>query len=343
MKKLLSVLMLLVLLCSVVACACGDDPAQTTAPTTTNDNGAGNYEPVYADEVRILTLKGPTGMGMANVWNDSKADATSKYKFTLFDSPDLVKAEILLGKYDIAALPTNVAAALYNSGKADLQVVAVNTLGVLHIVENGNTITDIQSLKGKTIHATGGGSTPEFILRYVLAQNGIDPDEDVILDFSYSDHGELAGYVKSGAVKIAMLPEPNVTVAVSGAEGVRVALDLTEEWGKMSDFDVMQGCIVVRKAFAEQHPEQLAEFLDEYRASIEYVNEKPNIAASIIASLGIIPKEALAKQAIPRCNIVYVDGEEMKESLSAFLNVLYEAKAQSIGGKNPDEGFYYKR
>ncbi len=341
MKKLLSVLMLLVLLVSVVAC--GGNAEQTTAATTTGDNGAGNYDPVYADEVRILTLKGPTGMGMANVWNDSNSDPDSKYKFTRFDSPDLVKAEVLLGKYDIAALPTNVAAALYNSGKADLQVVAVNTLGVLHIVENGNTVTDIKSLKGKTIHATGGGSTPEFILRYVLEQNGIDPDEDVTLDFSYTDHAELAGYVKSGVVKIAMLPEPNVTVAVSGTEGVRVALDLTEEWKKVSDFDVMQGCIVVRKAFAQAHPEQLAEFLDEYRASIEYVNQNPNIAAGVIASLGIIPKEALAKQAIPRCNIVYVDGEEMKESLSAFLNVLYEADAKSIGGKNPNEGFYYNR
>ena len=341
MKKLLSVLMLLVLLVSVVAC--GGKAEQTTATTTTEGNGTGNYDPVYADEVRILTLKGPTGMGMANVWNDANSDSDSKYKFTRFDSPDLVKAEILLGKYDIAALPTNVAAALYNSGKADLQVVAVNTLGVLHIVENGNTVTDIKSLKGKTIHATGGGSTPEFILRYVLEENGIDPDKDVTLDFSYTDHAELAGYVKSGAVKIAMLPEPNVTVAVSGTEGVRVALDLTEEWKKVSDFDVMQGCIVVRKAFAEAHPEQLAEFLDEYRASIEYVNQNPNIAAGVIASLGIIPKEALAKQAIPRCNIVYVDGEEMKESLSAFLNVLYEADAKSIGGKNPNEGFYYNR
>ena len=341
MKKLLSVLMLLVLLVSVVAC--GGKAEQTTATTTTEGNVTGNYDPEYADEVRILTLKGPTGMGMANVWNDANSDSDSKYKFTRFDSPDLVKAEILLGKYDIAALPTNVAAALYNSGKADLQVVAVNTLGVLHIVENGNTVTDIKSLKGKTIHATGGGSTPEFILRYVLEENGIDPDKDVTLDFSYTDHAELAGYVKSGAVKIAMLPEPNVTVAVSGTEGVRVALDLTEEWKKVSDFDVMQGCIVVRKAFAEAHPEQLAEFLDEYRASIEYVNQNPNIAAGVIASLGIIPKEALAKQAIPRCNIVYVDGEEMKESLSAFLNVLYEADAKSIGGKNPNEGFYYNR
>lgn len=342
MKKLLSIVMLIALL--VAAVSCGGTTSTTTAePTTTIPDGSNEYTPDYADEVRVLALKGPTGMGMANVWNESISDTDSKYKFTLFASPDLLKTEIVLGQYDIAALPTNVAAALYNSGKADLQVVAVNTLGVLHIVENGNAITDIQSLKGKTIHATGGGSTPEFILRYVLAQNGIDPDKDVTLDFSYTDHAELAGYVKSGAVKIAMLPEPNVTVALTGTDGVRAALDLTAEWKKISDFDVMQGCIVVRRDFAEQHPEQLAEFLDEYRASIEYVNEQPVVAAGVIANLQIIPSENLAKQAIPRCNIVYVDGEEMKESLSAFLNVLYEANASSIGGKNPDEGFYYKR
>ena len=334
--KILSVLFAALLLLSMVACGGNTD-------TTTTSDPNGEYNPDYADTVRILTLKGPTGMGMVNIMNDVASNPDSKYDIELIASPDLVKTEILLGNYDIAALPTNVAAALYNSGKADLMVAAVNTLGVLHIVENGNTVTDIKSLKGKTIHATGQGSTPEFILRYVLEKNGINPDTDVTIDFSYIEHSELATYVAGGTVAIAMLPEPNVTAAVAGTSNARVALDLTEEWSKVCDFDIMQGCIVVRREFAEKHPEQLAEFLDEYRASVDYVNQNVDIAAGFMETHGIIPNAAVAKQAIPRCNIVYVEGSAMEESLSKFLTVLYDANKTSVGGKLPDEGFYYKK
>ena len=321
MKKFLSLLMLCVLLLSMVSC--------------------GNTEQPQAEKVRVLTLKGPTGMGMANVWNDANSDTDSKYTFTLFASPDLVKAEVLLGKYDIAALPTNVAAALYNSGKADLQVVAVNTLGVLHIVENGNTVTDIQSLKGKTIHATGGGSTPEFILRYVLEMNGIDPDEDVTLDFHYTDHAQLAGYVKSGTVKIAMLPEPNVTVALTGTENVRVALDLTEEWEKLyGEETLVQGCLVVNKAFADEHPAEIKKFLEDYEASVEFIKGGSDEAINMVVETGILPKAGVVKKALPNCNLSCITGEDMKASIGVFYEKIYALDKQSIGAM-PDDGFYY--
>ena len=336
MKKILFTVSLLVLVAvfALVSCQNGET---TTTPTTTD--GA----PVTAEEVRILALKGPTGMGLANVINDAKLSDNSRYQCTVMNGPEFVKTEVLLGNYDIAALPTNVAAALYNAKKADFQIAAVNTLGVLYIVENGETVTDVASLKGKTINATGQGSTPEYILRYILEENGIDPDKDVTLDFSYTDHAELATHVAAGTVSIACLPEPQVTAALSGESNARVALNLTEEWGKISDSDVMQGCIIVRREFAEKYPEQLQEFLDEYRASVEFVNTNVDAAAEIIANLGIIPKAALAKAAIPRCNIVFVDGEEMKNSLTGFFTVLYNADPSAIGGKVPDEGLYYQK
>ncbi len=337
---LLVAVLALSLLTIFALAACKD---KTPSPSDTDGTTESDDTVAEADEVRILTLKGPTGMGMANIMNDTRNNPDSKYKIQLFASPDLVRTEILLGEYDIAALPTNVAAALYNSGKADLKIAAVNTLGVLYILENGNTVTDIQSLKGKTIHATGGGSTPEYILRYVLEQNGIDPDKDVTLDFSYTDHAELAAHLTAGEEIIAMLPEPNVSTVLSKQANARVALDLTAEWAKVSDSEVMQGCIVVRREFAEQYPEQFARFLDEYRASVEFINENVDTAAEIIANLEIIPQAAIAKNAIPRCNIVYVEGGEMKETLSGFLKVLFEADPTSVGGKLPDESFYYQK
>ena len=335
MKKTLLLITLLVLVTVLTLVSCGSNDS-TSAITTTDD------APVTAKEIRILALKGPTGMGLANVINDAMNAENSRYHCNIMAGPDLVKAEILLGNYDIAALPTNVAAALYNTKKADFQIAAVNTLGVLYVVENGQAISDVESLKGKTIHATGQGSTPEYILRHVLKENGIDPDKDVTLDFSYTEHAELAAHVKAGTVSIAVLPEPQVTAAITGESSARVALNLTEEWGKISDSDVMQGCIVVRREFAEKYPEQLQEFLDEYRASVEFVNENVDAAAKIIANLGIIPKEALAKAAIPRCNIVFITGNEMKSSLTGFFTVLHAANPASVGGKVPDEGLYYE-
>ena len=339
MKKTLLLLALLVLCLVVTLVSCGDSSQDTTTTVSSTSDEA----PATAEEVRILALKGPTGMGLANVLHEAQNASESRYKYQILAGPDLVKTEILLGNYDIAALPTNVAAALYNAKKADFQIAAVNTLGVLYIVENGETVTDIKSLKGKTINATGKGSTPEYILRYVLEENGIDPDKDVTLDYSYTEHAELAAHVKSGTVSIAVLPEPQVTSAITGESGARVALNLTEEWGKISDSDVMQGCIVVRREFAEKYPEQLAKFLDDYKASVEFVNSNPEAASEIIANLGIIPKAALAKAAIPRCNIVFVDGEEMKSSLTGFFTVLYNADPTAVGGKVPDDNLYYQK
>lgn len=342
MKKIIALsALILALLISLFMVSCGSDTSVTTDDTSVSSTD--DTAPAMADEVRILGLKGPTGMGLATVINDASNDPDSRYNVTIMNSPDLVRAEVLLGKYDIAALPTNVAAALYNSGKADFKIAAVNTLGVLYILENGNTVTDINSLKGKTIYATGGGSTPEYILRHVLSANGIDPDEDVTLDFSFAEHSELAAYVAGGAEIIAMLPEPNVTTTLMNSEQTRVALDITEEWSKISDSDVMQGCIVVRSEFAEEYPEQLAMFLDDYRASIEYVNEHPDEASVMIANAEIIPSAEIARSAIERCNIVYVEGSEMSEKLNDFFGVLYEADPSSIGGKLPDEDIYLKR
>ncbi len=341
MKKIITLSALIIaLLLSLFFVSCGSK--NDTTDVTTGKN-ADDTSPAMADEVRILGLKGPTGMGLATVINDAGNDPDSRYKVTVMNSPDLVKAEVLLGKYDIAALPTNVAAALYNSGKADFKIAAVNTLGVLYILENGNTVTDINSLKGKTIYATGGGSTPEYILRYILSENGIDPDKDVTLDFSFTEHSELAAYIAGGANIIAMLPEPNVTTTLMSNPEIRVALDITEEWGKVSDSDVMQGCIVVRSEFAEKYPEQLAMFLDDYRASIEYVNEHPDEASVMIANAGIIPKAEIAKSAIERCNIVYVEGTEMSDKLSDFFEVLYDADPSSVGGKLPDNDIFLRR
>ena len=301
-----------------------------------------------AGEIRITTLKGPTGMGMSKLMEDNEAKTTANiYTFTAASSPDEVTAALGSGSVDVAALPINLAAKLYTKlhgveGK-EIQIAAINTLGVLYVLENGNTINSVADLKGKKIYATGQGSTPEYILRYILSKNNIDPDKDVTIVYE-ADHATLATMVGAGKADIAMLPEPNVTAALSASENVRIALSLTDEWNKVSSgASLVQGCIVVRKEFAEKNPKAFSKFLDEYKASVEYVNGSPEEASLLIEKFGIIPKAAVAKKALPNCNICFIEGSEMKSMSEKVLNVYLEADASSVGGALPGEDFYFSR
>ncbi len=296
--------------------------------------------------VRVAAMKGPTGMGISKLMADDEAGTTvNDYTFTLAGAPAEVSAALIGGNVDIAALPTNLAATVYNKTKGsdkEIAVMALNTLGVLYVLEDGNEINSVSDLKGKTILATGQGSTPEYILRYLLTENGIDPDKDVTIEFK-SEHAELAAALSAGNAHLAMLPEPNVTSTLLANTDLRIALDLTAEWDKLAgeESQLVQGCIVVNKAFAAANPEAVEAFLEEYAASVKYVTENTADAAALIEKYGIVPKAAIAQKALPNCNICCITGKEMKTALSGFLTVLFEANSASVGGTLPDDGFWY--
>ena len=331
--KLLAALLALLLVLSLAGCAGGEEGQSSAAASAAKTT------------VRVMGLKGPTGMGMAKLMADQTAGTTKNdYRFTLAGAPDEVSAEVIKGSVDIAAVPTNLAAVLYQKTGGKIQVAALNTLGVLYLLEKGNTIQSVADLKGKTIVATGKASTPEYILRYLLTQNGIDPEKDVTIEYK-SEHSELATLMTAGTVTLGMLPEPNVTAVLSANSEVRVALNLTEEWNKVAQggSTLTQGCIIVQKDFAANQPAALAAFLEEYQASVNYVNQNIDDASQLIEQNGIIPKAAVAKKALPNCNICYVDGAQMKTQLSGFLKVLFDANPQSVGGAMPDDAFYYQK
>lgn len=292
------------------------------------------------ESVRVLTLKGPTGMGMAKLICDSEdGTASLPYAFTVASAPDQISAEVIKGSFDIAAVPVNLASVLYNKTEGSILAAGVNTLGVLYVLEEGETVSALEDLKGKTLYATGQGSTPEYVLNYILSKNGIDPEKDLTVTY-LAEHAELATQMTAGSAKLGMLPEPNVTSVLLGNSGTRVALDLTAEWAKVSDTKLVQGVLIVRKGFAEDHPQALKDFLDEYGQSVAYTASNPDEAASLIERAGIIPKAAVAKKALPNCNIVLLTGEESKAAISAMLAVLHDANPASVGGKLPDEAFY---
>lgn len=317
MKKLLAILLTIVLIASCFA-ACAQEPKPSA--------------------VRVGTLMGPTGMGMAKLMNDA-ANGESDYSFFVASSPDQIAAEVISGNLDIAAVPVNLASVLWQKTDHSVQVAAVNTLGVLYVLENGDTVHSVSDLAGKTLCATGQGATPEYILNYLLAANGLDPAADLTVEY-IGEHTELATRMAAGEVLLGMLPEPNVTAALSGNPDLRIALDLTEEWDKVSDSALIQGCIIVNRDFAAQYPGTVDAFLEEYRASVDFVNADPAAASVMIESAGIVPKAAVAQKALPNCNICLMTGDEMKTAVSRMLEVLYGADPKSVGGALPDETFY---
>ncbi|HHW22489.1 MAG TPA: ABC transporter substrate-binding protein [Clostridiaceae bacterium] len=349
MKKLLSVLLITVLL-SIAVAGCGnvtDTPkTQTPAPSPTNEatpspeSEEPEYEPI---DMRIAGMTGPTSMGMAKLMESAEAGtAKNNYIFSIVGSADEITPKLIKGDLDIAAVPANLAAVLYNNTEKKIKLLAVNTLGVLYIVEKGNELESLADLRGKTIYATGKGSVPEYNLRYLLTQNGIDPDKDITIEWK-SEPNEVVALLKNSESGVAMLPQPYVTIARSQVEGLRTAVDLTEEWDKLDNgSSLITGVVIARSDFVDNNPEQVAAFLDEYRLSVEYVNANVDEAAQLIEKFGIF-KAAVAKQALPYCNITFIEGEDMKTAVSGYLSVLYEQNPKSVGGTLPDEGFYFAR
>ena len=240
----------------------------------------------------------------------------------------------------MAAIPANLAATLYQKTSGGIQAVAVNTLGVLYVVEQGDTVHSMADLKGRTILSTGKGTTPEYVLRYLLTANGLDPDKDVDIQY-YSEATEVTAQMASTQDAIAVLPQPYVTAAGLKDDTLRVALDLTAEWDKVADTQLITGVTVVRKAYAEEHPDVVAAFLADYAQSVNAANTDLDGTAALCEEQGVVAKAAIAKKALPNCNIVCLTGEELKADVSGYLQVLYDADPAAVGGTLPGEDFYW--
>ncbi len=293
----------------------------------------------YPETIRVTAMKGPTAMGMTKLMDEDET-LGYPYEFTIAAAADEISPLVIQGNTDIVCAPANLASVLYNKTEGGVTVLAVNTLGVLYIVENGSTVTSMADLKGRTIYASGKGASPEFALYYLLKQNGIDPEKDVTIEWK-SEHSECLAALTSSENSVALLPQPFVTTAQTKAEGINVVLDLTEEWEKLDNGSAcLTGVVMARTEFVEQYPEVVNEFLDRYAASVEYVNANVTDAAQLVGKYDIVPA-AVAEKAIPECNIVCITGAEMKEKLSGYLGVLFEQMPKSVGGALPADDFYY--
>ena len=331
-KSIVSLLLALTLALSLTSCGnqANTEPEQPDIDT-----------PPTAAEVNLYVLSGPTGIGAMNLWAAADAGETENtYHVTMSGANDEVVAAISKGEADIAAVATNMAAALYNKTEGGVTVLAVNTLGVLSLLGNGQEAASIANLAGKTIYAPGQGANPEYILRYVLTGNGLDPDKDVTIQF-VGEGSELLTVWQSDPDAIILAPQPVATSILMQNENAAKLFDMTEEWNKISGNQLMMGCIIVRNAFLQENPGAVELFLQEYAVSIEKAQTDVEGTAALCEQYGLIPKAALAQKAIPSCGLTFVTGTEMKTDLGAYLQVMYDANPKSVGGALPGDDFYY--
>ena len=357
MKRLISLMLALILAVSMLASCINEkdidnildatdtEAAKDTSPENDDTDKETNVT-LSKDPVRVFTIKGPTGMGMAPLMkaNDDKT-AKLNYNFTVANAADEFTGNIVQGEFEIACVPTNLAAVLHSKTNGAIEVAAVNTLGVLYVVEDGNTINSVYDLEGKTIYSAGQGAVPEYALKYILDTFGINCE--VIYE---AEHDVVVADIMTNTADVALLPEPKVTAALKNEKApadLRVALDLNDLWAqaceKNGDDSVLyMGCIIVNKEWANSHQNELSAFLEEYKNSVDAVNGNPETASQIIAEYGIIPKAPLAKAAIPNAKIVFITGDEMKIGLNGFYEILAKYNPKAIGGSVPAENIYRK-
>jgi len=352
MKKKLVALLLIsaLLLLSFAACGGGSAPAEEPAPDIDPDLPAiedleplmPTVDPIFDPvDITVGTLNGNTGIAAAWLMHEAEYGFTAdNYTFEIATAPDQVAGMLLSDQVQIAALPTNVAAMLYNRSEGMIQLAAITAYGVLHILENGDTIHSIEDLRGQTIHATGEGANPEFILNHLLTQNGLTPGVDVTIEFHANE--ALTALMAAGQIEISMMPEPMVTSVLAQNEDVRRALDLTEEWNLISpDSPLVMSCVVVRRDFAEAHPDAVQRFLELLELSIKFANAGPEEIGEFVAHFGIMPSAQIAARAIPGSNLTFIVGSDMEPTIVGYFEVLFSAYPAAIGGAIPGENFYF--
>lgn len=352
--NLAGALTLTLLTCSLAGCSAKttqNDTTGTTEPVSSVSTSAEETTSIEETttieteasktDVNIAVMTGPTAIGLVKVMKDNEDGlADNNYNFQVYGEATEISTGLVKGELDVACVPCNLASVLYNKTEGGIVVAGINTLGVLYIVETGNTVNSVSDLAGKTIYTTGQGTTPEYTLRYILSGNGLNPDSDVTIEFK-SEAAEVVSALSENPDAIAMLPQPYVTVAMNNNEQLHVALDITEEWEKLdSDSTVVTGVVVARKDWADAHTDALNAFLDEYPDSAAYTNDNIDDAAALIEEFGIF-KAAIAKKAIPYCNVTFIGGDEMKDKIERYLTVLYEQNPAAVGGKIPGDDFYY--
>ena len=338
-KRLARTLFLALLACTMIflSGAC----AEQTSVETDSSGTTQETQTTESIDVQVASLKGPTSIGIVNLINDAKdgnAPTENTYEFAISGTADEILPQLINGAVDIAIIPANAASVLYNKTEGDIQVLNINNLGVLYVVSADTTVDSIDDLAGRTVYLTGKGTTPEYVFNTLLDEAGITGQ--VTMEFK-TEATELAAAITADPTAIAVLPEPYVTAITQKNPELKRNISLTEAWKEATGEELITGVTVVRKEFALDHPEMVAEFQALHEASVAAANDDPAATAPLVVALGIVENERVAELSIPSCNLVSLTNAELKSALNKYLTALYNQDPTSIGGTLPSDDFYY--
>jgi NitT/TauT family transport system substrate-binding protein len=288
----------------------------------------------------IATLKGPSSMGMVKLIDSLESAESPNIVVEILNEPIQVRKMIIDGSADFAILPTTMAALIYNKG-LEYQLIAVPVWGTLYLFGSDTTITNWEHLIGKRVHVMAKGMTPDVLFRYLLEKNGINPESDLKLDYSFPTHIDLANAIASGQANLGVISEPMVSLAMHKNKSIKPIFDLNYEWQKSLNMPIPQTALLVKKGIAVNHPEIVEQLLVSYEASSKWVNQYPDSAANLIIKHKILPNYEVAFNAIPRSNLKFVRAKGITMQVEEYLRVFYQMNPDIVGGKIPDENFYY--
>lgn len=343
MKKKLSLLLAAALTLSMLASCGPKTTSDGSGSVSGSENSSSSVSTQTTDLPDFMVLSGPTGVGAAKLMADNETAADEDKVIasaTVVADNQEVNDALISGNADIAAIATNVAATLSAKTDGAIQVLAVNTLGVLYILEKGDSVNSMADLAGKTVYATGQGANPEYVLNYLLTQNGVDPSD---VDIQWMTAQEVSAKMTSSEQAICMLPVPAATALMIQDSSVRQAVSLSDEWDALGQGSLAMGCVVARTEYVEENPQAVENFLTAYEASINYMKDEANAdqASQLVAQYEITPNAKVAAAAIPQCNLTYLAGQEMRSTLEQYYQVLFQADPAAIGGSMPYDSFYY--
>lgn len=309
--------------------ACGETGVETPADETTTD---------YVREVKtkVAVPDGAMGLGLAKL----AADRSYAYEVEKLSDPQEIVSLLTKGEADIAALPADLAAKLYKDTNGGIKILAVNTLGFICCLEKGSAVKSFDDLKGKTVYAAGQGTISENIINYVFTQKGLVPGEDITIEYKASDD-ELAALAAEGKADFCILPDPAATNVLAGNEEYRKIIDFNKSWNEDNETQLVQSVIVARADYISGNPDVISEFMVFSEVSANYLSANPEKSAQFLVDNGYFESTDVAYLAVPACNIVFIEGEEMKTAVKGMYEVLYAADPASIGGSVPDDGIFY--
>lgn len=328
-RRIVALLTALILVFTLAAC--GKEPEPVTTTTEVYPDML-----VRDEKINVACFRAGSAVSLTHA-RATKEDACV---ITFSNSVDEITSLIKSGKADIAALPLNTAAQLYNKTNGGIKIMSITALNSLYLVEKGDIIKKLSDFKGKTVVTSGKGTVFDYYLLYVLKESGIDPETDITIRYLDTYDDVVADAKGENSSGLCVVPCNYACEILYAEKGYDTVESFTNILKLKTEMVFAAECLAVRTEYLEAHPDLVEEFLDFADMSATFITSSARAGLYLIdAKLFADEEKALAN--VFNCNPVCIQGDELVTLASENLKFLYELDPDSVGGALPDENIYY--